>query len=108
MQGPWRHSQVLVLCSCLSVGTGMALTPVREGMEELWVRQFNLWVHSSGDLTSPRVLGSCDLAVMSLLPSARSGGMGSSYWRQWGPAGPCRGKLNFLLIELSVVTQACP
>lgn len=100
--------QVLVLCSCLSVGARMALIPVREGMEELWVRQFNSWVLSSGALPSPQVLGSCDLAVMSLLPSARSGGTGSACWGQWGPAGPCRGKLDFLLVELSVVAQACP
>lgn len=103
MQGPWTHNQVLVLCFYLSVGTRMVLTPVREGMEELWVRQLNLWVLSSGALTSPQVLRSCDLAVMSLLPPARSGGMGSASWRQWRPADPCRGKLDFLLNELSVV-----
>lgn len=54
-----------------------------------------------------QVLGSCDLAVMSLLPSARSGGMTSACWRQWGPADPSRGKLNFCFIELSLVAQAC-
>lgn len=54
-----------------------------------------------------QVLGSCDLALMSLLPSARSGGMSSACCRLWGPAGPSRGKLDFRFIELSVVAQAC-
>ena len=73
----------------------MALSPMGERMEELWVRLFNSWVLSLGAPASPRVLGSRDPAVISLLPSARKGDAGSACWRRWGLGGPGEGKVGF-------------
>lgn len=52
-----------------------------------------------------QVLGSCDLAVMSLLPSARSGGF--CLLEAVGTSRSFQGKLNFRFIELSLVAQTC-
>lgn len=85
----------------------MSLSPVGKRTEELWVRLSNLWVLGSGAPTSPRVLGSCDPAVISLLPSARKGDAGSACWGRWGLGALLgRERLGALPVELPVVTQA--
>lgn len=73
----------------------MPLSPMGERMEELCIRLFNLWVLGSNAPTSPRVLGSRDSAVISLLPSARKGGADSACWGRRGLGVPGEGKVRF-------------